>query len=252
MKRYRKHFFVIILLCALLLSGCTAGKQQESTGTTTQPSSPVAQPAQTYALEQFLTEVNRSGEVDWSQADGPQAPGTLLDAAWIPAADQSQVGKTVNIVFSQEQPAVRFYYVAEAELERLAVVVPAESLPLLIVFETNLGGAEALREKLANQQPLEAKILAMVNVCYEEGNEYAYNACRDVSGLADGELLDLFTPSTAAEGRYLGIFGTTSNGDAIAVLKGCAADAASEALEEDFAVFWRMITRFSLETHFSA
>ncbi len=247
-----KRYSVIALLLMLLLSGCTAGKEQGSTSATTQPSSPVAQPPQTFALEQFLTEVNRSGKVDWSQADGPQAPGTLPDVAWIPAAEQSQVGQTVNIVFSREQPAVRFYYVAEAGLERLAVIVPAESLPLLIVFETSLGGAEALREKLANQQPFEAKILAMANVCYEEGNEYAYNACRDTSGLADGELLDVFTPSTAAAGRYLGVFGTTSNGDSVAFLKGGAADAASEALEEDFTVFWRIITRFALETHFSA
>lgn len=247
-----RRYFVIALLLMLLLSGCAAGKEQGSTSATMQPSSPVVQPPQVCAWEQFLTEVNRSGEVDWSQQDGPAAPGALPQPEWIPAADQSRVGQTVHIRFSQEQPAVRFYYAVEAELERLAVIVPAESLPLLIVFETNLGGAEALREKLANQQPIEAKILAMVNVCYEEGNEYAYNACRDTAGLADGELLDISTPSTVAAGRYLGVFGNASNGDAIAVLKGSAASSASEALEEDFTVFWRIITRFTLDTHFSA
>lgn len=258
----QKNVWIALLLCVLLLSACTAQPTQGmSEGTepsstfTTAPTVPASSGAadswpQAYALDRFLTEVNHSGKVDTSQADGPLAPGALPEAAWIPAPDQSQIGQTVTIVLAQEQTAIRFYYTAQAGEERLAVVIPAEGLPLLMVFETERGGAEALREKMATHQSFEAKILAMVNVCYEEGNEYVYNAGRNTTDLADGELLDVFTPSSAAAGRYMGVFGTTPNGDAIAVLKGTSEVRGSEALETDFAIFWRTIVRFSLESHF--
>ena len=214
------------------------------TGTTV-PEIPESWPE--FAITRFLTDINRNGDI--APGDGVETPGTLPTVESIPVADQSIVGETVMIVFARLQQAIPFYYACDVNTgaERLVVVVTAERIPLLLVLETQLGGANALCEKIRTQAEFPAKILAITNISYEEGNVYAYNAAYSVYGISAQEQFDIFTETdTPQNGRFMGIFGTDSAGGFLCVMKGSGEDSISAALEGNFAVFYRIFERFSL------
>ncbi len=141
------------------------------------------------ALDRFLTQVNHEGTIGYDPSAEPVAPGTLPDVKFIPTADQSMVGSRVPIILAQEQQAIPFYYSYDTVtgIERLAVVLQADRIPMLIIFETTLGGLNGLCEKIAKQEPFEATILSMTNISYQEGM-YTYNAATHDGNV---ELIDI-------------------------------------------------------------
>lgn len=200
------------------------------------------------ALTRFLTRRNYFGHPAAEEELVP--PGTLAQVDAIPPADQSMVGKTVPILFAEKQSAICFHYLYDADTgtERLSVIVPAV-LPLLIVFETQLGGAEALCEKISQEAVFDAKILAFVNISFEE-NMYAV-AAGSVYEEATYKVIDISDPGELAPGEYVGIVGKSGE-TYISDMKGADPLSANEDLQKNLGVYYRMYTRFSLEHLFPA
>lgn len=198
------------------------------------------------AFSRFLTDVNYHGVINGH--DKPVPPGTKPPVDGIPKADQSMVGQTVPIVFAAEQDVVPFYYTcSEDGVERLAVVVNSANIPLLIVFEPNLGGAGGLCDKIVTQEVFEAKILSMTNISYDEGNMYANNACRSDYDLAEDEIVDISSSKdTLQTGEYLGVVGKDEAGEYYSFLKGGKRGELSDGMCRDIDVFASILERFSL------
>lgn len=239
----KKNNFIVITAIVAMFFSCFCGNFPVSAAADGN-----ADPWQEFAITRFLTDTNRNGQIP---GDTLEVPGALPAVEQIPVADQSQVGETVMIVFAQTQQAIPFYYSCDANTgaERLVVVVTAERIPLLLVFETQLGGLDVLCEKMQTQTEFAARILAITNISPEEGNIYAYNACRFTDKIPKQEQFDIFeNAETPQYGKYMGIFGTHSSGAFLSILKGNATNTASIALQNNFAVFERIFERFSLNT----
>lgn len=199
------------------------------------------------ALSRFLAQTNHEGTIKHDPSAGVQPPGTLPDVQFIPVADQTLIGVCVPIIFAQEQYAVPFYYSYDPTTgaERLAVVVLAERIPMLIIFETELGGIGGLCQKITQQEPFDATILSVTNISYEEGCVYATNAAF-LSAEAE-EIIDIWgKPVDCDGGIYIGLVGSDSAGNAHNILKGAQAGNASEALQSSIDVYLKIFTRFDL------
>lgn len=184
----------------------------EPTQQTTDPTQPSTQPTEPTQwshdaeLTRFLTEVNHSGEY---LPEGLQPPGSLTSVWAIPAADQSYVGSTVDIILAQLQQEIPFYYYynAETDFERLAVVITAEKIPLMMILETDLNGISELCKRIAAEEVFSAKVCSATNIDFMEGNVYVGG---NYYSLPEEQQLDLLSGNvTAVSGTYVGIVGST-------------------------------------------
>lgn len=194
-------------------SGADATQQiTDPTQQATEPTQPSTQPTEPTQwshdaeLTRFLTEVNHSGEY---LPEGLQPPGSLTSVWAIPAADQSYVGSTVDIILAQLQQEIPFYYYYNAEtgFERLAVVITAEKIPLMMILETDLDGVSELCKKIAAEEVFSAKVCSATNIDYVEGNIYVRE---NYYYLPEEQSLDVLSGNvTAVSGTYVGIVGST-------------------------------------------
>lgn len=222
--------------------GTTPSTESSGDGTTPSTESSGGEWTNEAAITRFLTETNRSGRIP--PEDHLVPPGTLPEVDRIPKADQSLVGTTVSILFAREQQAIPFHYILDKEsgAERLTVVIRTDRIPLLIVFETDLGGASALRDKMMNEIPFDAKIMAFVNISCEEGRSSEI-VCH--YGETPEENLFQIPDSGEVNGQeFLGIFGADYQGTLLAIMKGAEGSSASPELQGDFQVFRRIYERF--------
>ena len=240
----------------------TGGQETETTMSTMQPtavlptesiapSATVTEPSvdcpswnHKSALTRFLTEINRSGSIRPSETT--QAPGTLPAVDRIPIADQSLVGESVTIIFAQEQQEIPFYYCYDADTgwERLAVVITAEKIPLLMVFQTKLGGTAKLCQAIASEREINATILSMTNISYEEGCAYVRNACQLAS---QNQKIDIFANGISAiSGQYIGMVGKDHDGKAVNLLAGAESSQLSDSVQSGLNVWFRIFERFGL------
>lgn len=92
-------------------------------------------------------------------------PGGFAPVESIPKAEQTMVGQTVQIVLAQERQNISFYYRYDTaeDSEKLAVITE-EKFPLLIVFDTKLGGIQSLCEKIKNEEAIGAVVSAIANI----------------------------------------------------------------------------------------
>lgn len=261
------RFLLLVVLTVFALTACDSAidfseiytepytKPALSQGTTTvcPPSLGTTVPTTTVAwrnkaaLNRFLTKINHEGVNSHDPSDGDQPPGTLTDVQYIPVADQSLIGECVPIILAQEQYIVPFYYSCDpiTGAERLAVVVYAESIPLMIIFETTLGGIRGLCEKITQQEPFDATILSMTNISYEEGCVYAVNAA--LLPTEREEMIDIGIDSIDYNsGVFVGLVGSDSAGNTFNILKGAQVGEASKALESSINVYLKIFTRFDL------
>lgn len=194
-------------------------------------------------LLRFLEETNHSGVI--AGGSTPVPPGTLPEIQQIPAANQTLVGKIVPIVLARKQQAISFYYTyRENGTERLAVFIPAEKIPMLIIFETTLGGADGLYDHIKSEKVFQAKILAVVNISYEEGNIYAYNVGAKLDGISEQEILR--EGKNLKAGECIGVVGTNSAGVEAEVLKGGTYEIAGKAFRENIDWMKDKFNRYSL------
>lgn len=218
----------------------------ESTAPSTMDTEPNTTPppwSHEFALTRFLAEVNHSGSILPSET--LEEPGSLPSIEQIPVADQSLVGECVTIILAQEQQQIPFYYYydADSSLERLAVVVNAESIPLLIIFEPELGGAAELSNAIATETEFDAAILAMTNISFEEGCVYIRNVCQRKY---QEQQLDVFSNAISEiSGQYIGIVGT-DYGETLTLLAGAENTQLSDALQSGISVWFRTFQRFGL------
>lgn len=242
MKKIHIHkiiWFALVLAAILALQACFQPEQptvqstdptepnvsyptDQSTAPTEQPTDPTQQatdPTQPSTqptepepwshdaeLTRFLTEDNHSGEI---RVDGPQLPGSLTPVDAIPAADQTYVGSTVDIILAQLQQEIPFYYYYNAETgyERLAVVITAEKIPLMMILETDLNGVSELCKKIAAEEVFSAKVCSATNIDNMEGNVKVFET---YSWLPEEQRLDMLSGNvTAVSGTYVGIVGST-------------------------------------------
>lgn len=188
----------------------TQSTQTDPTQPSTQPTDPGPW-SHDAELTRFLTEVNHSGE--YLPSSEPLAPGTLTPVELIPVADQSYVGSTVDIILAQLQQEIPFYYYYNAETgyERLAVVITAEKIPLMMILETDLNGVSELCKKIAAEEVFSAKVCSATSITYMEGNVKVFET---YSWLPEEQRLDILSGNVTAEaGMYVGIVGSSYRKD---------------------------------------
>lgn len=230
-----------VLVC--LLSACAQEPSASVTQPSTAPTEPIAstEPASTSeqpwshkaALTNLLEETNRTGELlPPAEPEMTAPPGTLVDISRIPKASQNRIGETVSIILAKQQQSIPFYYAcSETGEERLAVFINAPKIPMLVVFETKLGGIKGLYSHIASEAVFEGKILSMTNISWEEGAIHAVSACIYIEDIPAKEILTADTALVA--GECIGIVGTDSSGAVLNVLRGGKYSTASNALKED-------------------
>ena len=199
----------------------------------TEPTVPHSEMTETY-ISRFLTDTNLHGKIE---TDGTLvAPGTLPDVSRIPVADQALVGSDVRINLDRSQSPVAFLYHFDASLgvEQLAVVVSCENIPMLIVFQPELGGIRGLCEAMTTGEAFSARIASITNISPGE-SMYALSASENRGENA----VDCDAPPENGEEAVwlVGIVGT-QDGESFRGLF----FANSNALE----VYSRIFTRFSL------
>ncbi len=206
----------------------------------TEPMLPWAHEA---ALTNLLEDTNYHGE--YLPGDGLPVPGSLIPVELIPAASQSRVGETVSIILAQRQQAIPFYYRCTAEgEERLAVFIDAK-IPMLVIFETELGGIKELHDHIQSETVFQGKILSMTNLDRTEGSVYAKSRSKNTENVLDGEILTDGTSLTA--GECVGVVGTDDGSTAITVIKGGRYETASDGLKDDIDWMKQVFQRYSLE-----
>ena len=193
-------------------SGADATQQiTDPTQQATEPTQPSTQPTESTQwshdaeLTRFLTDVNHNGEY---LPEGLQPPGSLTSVWAIPVADQSYVGSTVDIILAQLQQVIPFYYYynAETDFERLAVVITAEKIPLMMILETDLNGVSELCKKIAAEEVFSAKVCSATNIDFTEGYVYVRE---NYYYLPEEQSLDILSGNvTAVNGTYVGIVGS--------------------------------------------
>ena len=221
-------------------------KNTEETGATetTENTEPTAPWDHEAALSRFLEETNHSGEI--ASEGGLVPPGTLPDVNLIPKASQTRLGESVSIILAQKQSKVAFYYsYAENGTERLAVVIPAEKIPMLVIFETELGGIRGLCRVIETEEVFQGKILSMTNITPTEGKVQAFNVCGSTYGIPASEILTKET--TVNVGECLGVVGTDDAGTAVTVIKGGVYETASQELKANLDWVQGKFARYSLE-----
>ena len=195
----------------------------------------------------FLTNLNLHGSFLHDADDEPVPPGSLTEIADIPVYDQELIGQTVALVLSGDDLRTSFYY-KTGDKERLVLIIGEFNIPLLMVFEPDLGSADGLFQKIASEEPFEATILAAVNISFEEGM-YARNAAKSTQDIPDSEVFNIGNAVTdAPDGEYIGIVGL-DNDEIIKIAKGADVNEASDALKDDINIFHRIFDRFDLNQY---
>ena len=249
--------FVLLLVTALLVACTPATDPIQTTATepTTVTTLPIANtlvpPKQHKAsVFRFLQDTNHNGTIAPYTELVP--PGTLPEMAQIPQPDQELIGQTVDILLSMDQQMTPFFYVCTGSgTEYLYVIVPAK-IPMLILFETQLGGVNKLYPCLRYKKVFQGKIAAMVNISHEEGNIYAYNVCADQKDVFFDEILT--DAGNIATGQYLGVVGNRETGagwEQEFLMKGTYVDNVSVGLFEDIRWMYRLLQRYGLSTLYS-
>lgn len=198
------------------------------------------------SFTQFLSDINWSGEYLPNTEIVP--PGGLRDPSLIPPAPQDLVGQTVEVAFHHDSSSIYFYYHANEELqqERLAVVIDAK-IPLLVILETNLGGADQLRDKLATADPFQVKVLALANMDNLESVyiSNAYNTSLDEHTILSSEFVDIYGKAPTY-GMFIGKVDryASQNSNNVVYLRGCVPSSVSEELKGRFSVFERGFARY--------
>ena len=245
--------FLIWLLVTALLAACGPAANSDpitttdvDTGSTISATLPISEiVSDENSVFRFLQETNHTGTIIPYEEVVP--PGFLPEVWRIPQPDQNLIGQTVDIVLSVHQEKTPFYFCCtDNGLESLYVFLPAE-IPMLIRFETNVGGIQGLYKHIGNRTVFQGKISAMVNLSYEEGNIYAYNVCYYQEDISVNEILNDGTDLVT--GKCMGVLGYRETGDTQAfklLLKGANLDNISHALEEDFAWMQNKLKRFGL------
>ena len=266
----KRIVFILFCFCVLLFSVACNKVTPAPTNPTTEPS-PTAQQQEpeitpgkleyevsrpidglelntNLAFAQLLTDVNYNGEYKISEEI--IAPGAVKDISLIPAAPQDLVGKTVELAFGHDSESVYFYYFADVETgkERLAVIVQSK-IPLLAILETDLGGADGLRERIVSAESFRATVLALANIDNLEPI-YVQQACladMDDYPYLPTEFVDVFG-KTLIYGRFMGKVEPNAQNSATTLvhMRGNSVSSASEPLQNSLAVFERILNRFSL------
>lgn len=195
------------------------------------------------ALSRFLEDINHNGEI--ASGDKAVPPGTLPEVEQIPKASQTRVGETASIVLSQKQSKVAFYYsCAENGTERLAVFITARRIPMMVIFETELGGIQELCRHIKTEEVFQGKILSVTNISPTEGNIQAFIVCSDIKGIPVNEIFSEGTSVTF--GECIGIVGTDEESSVVTVIKGGIYETASKELREDLDWVKEKFERYSL------
>ena len=216
----------------------------------TQPTVPenIADPS-TY-VAQLLTDINYNGKIQSGTEIVP--PGTLPEITQIPAADQTAVGSTVQINLGAGQTKGSYLYRVDSQNNRelLAVVIHAARentnngfyIPLLAVFEVELGGLKGLCSAISTQESFSATILSLTNISFEEGMYTMIVGLHPDGTSADS--IDITVGADAAPNSwYAGSYG----GEGSTVCFGGSKDTVSEQTSKEFAVFEKIFSRFSID-----
>lgn len=179
-------------------------------------------------------------------------PGDLPPVDSLPVADQSSVGKTVELSLKSEH--FYYYFDADSGKERLIVVdllSTEEDGGILYVYETDLNGLDGLCKAIAS--PIQGKVLAVSTISFYEfmyaswGLEFTDYALD--GSIHEAELISL-TDSSANSNtaqRYFSI--VDADRGEVVMLAGNMTAQDSEYLTEAFEVMDRIITRFDLSRY---
>lgn len=250
----------VLLTLVMLLAACDRGDVSGSTGEQSggtsdtassheQTTSPTVEEeiklTDPNSIFRFLSDTN-DGQL-LKLPDEVTTPGTLSPVEDIPQPEQDLVGTVVSLSFdkpvSQRYDHVSFHYLHNAETgeETTVVIFGDVHFPMLMVLKTQFGSANVLLDYVQQGTAFQGEILAMVNLDPVEAI-YAELAVRSDSKLTDGEVVDLQLQKALSGSQYIGYYSSYSE----LRVKGICADAPSEGLEDNLAVYWRIYQRFGL------
>ena len=183
----------------------------------------------------------------------PNPPGSLIDPDSIPKADQSDVGKTVELSIGDK--IFDYFYDSQSGKERLLVLESVDfyqNLGKITIYETKLGGMDGLIAAL--KKPFNAKILAISNISWEEVN-YAHTAKEyledsiPIGRFSAEELIDLSAPvkNPRADQWYCSVQSLDSS-DVMGLLSNLT-DAPSKVLQTRMNRIDSILTRFDLKKY---
>ena len=260
----RRILFIIFLICILLFSVACNRINPANTDLPSEFSTVSQQSAQLdykvtrpmdglglkeeLSFAQLLTDVNYNGA--YQLPTEPVPPGTVRDISLIPPAPQDLVGQSVELAFQHDSRSLYFYYYADevSGKERLAVII-SEKIPLLAILETDLGGAESLRNKIVTAEPFRATVLALANICNLEPI-YVQQACQsdmDDYPYLPTEFIDIFSKAPTY-GRFMGKVESNpyETSTTTVHIRGNEVRSASDPLKNSLEVFERILNRFYL------
>ena len=158
----------------------------------------------------FLDDVNRNGKLIIRPEDVTAAPGTMVDADCVPDSDRTALyGSTFHFRLTAENANDTFYFRYDTVDQVLAVVVPCNNLPLLLVFSAEVSGEEfaamAREGGELTATLLYARNMASDHLMYLDSTYYMMNES-DVP--SDPEARYLLGKATAGSTE---VYGTDSN-----------------------------------------
>ena len=254
---------LLLLLSVLLLLASCANLQEEvgdaadaiSTPTTTTPA--VTTPAVTTPAVTTPAVTTPAVTTPVSPQPDPEPlpnpPGSLPDPDSIPKADQSDVGKTVELSIGNK--TFDYFYDSQSGKERLMVLESVnfdENLGNITIYETKLGGLDGLIAAL--EKPINAKIIAVSNISWEEVN-YAHTAKEyledsiPIGRFSADELIDLSDPvkNSRTDQWYCSVQSWDSS-DVIGLLSDLT-DEPSKVLQTRMDRIVSILTRFDLKKY---
>lgn len=244
MKRCIAIFTCFLFLFAL--SACTAANPNETaSGSTpgTAASESIDQSTESeYSPFRFLSDSNKAASIP-SGSDEIAPPGTPLDVSCIPQPEQTPVGQQVRVALDAKRGSGHTVFYYQPENSRLVTIVWQEDshFPLLMVFKAGLTDAGDLLEHIKSGAPFDAEILAMVNIDYQDGTVYAYNAA-DSQEDTEQWVVDTDNPGELTGSYYMGTCGQGGLS-----MKGADTGSADEAITNHRSVIMKIIERFSLD-----
>lgn len=270
MKQLLQLLIAIVLVCGVCaFSSCgsddvppvptTVAENVEPTQSTPTITTPATTPAVTDSVESpGTTETEKTVTTtsslitekvpDTDTDPVPDRPGSLPDPDSLPQADQSSVGKTVELSLKNER--FYYYYDADSGKERLIVVdllSTEEDGGILYIYETDLNGLHGLCKAIAS--PISGRVLAVSTIsCYEYG--YASWGGEFVKlvdqGLVHEEELISLTEPPANPNTAQCYFPIVNDDGEVVLLAGNMTAQNSEYLTVAFDVMDRIIARFDL------
>lgn len=181
----KKATIIIIAILGLILQGCSKEENSEKELSNDKVISQEAYDITEIPEISTTPEMNSDGDssqyVSNTPSPTPPPPGTLPEPEEIPKQTKYTSGEEITIkLINSGASAYEYYYNNETNEERLIIYrnTGSERYSELFVTKVSVGGIDNLCDLAETGESVNATIVKAVNISFEEGTVYAYNAIR--------------------------------------------------------------------------